>query len=556
MSVPMHRRSQEPSPSHPPDATSHARFPVKHLVLLGVLSGVLTALSWLPVGAAFLMPLAMVPAMRGLRLVRDSRGAICFGVAFEAALHAVGGYYVLALLHFSWLGPVLFVLDIAYHVPFAVAAAWGGFWIGKRAGVPATFVFVLLYSVMEWLRTIGDLSSCADLMAHAFGGYPQWLAWTSWTGPYAMSLLAYGVGALIEAAIFSWRSSSRAIPAALAAAVLWLGPPATDLFRTFDAAPSEEGSLRVGIVQPSFTPQEKLQKERWPESWNRLARLTREAAGNADLVVWPENSRPGYLFWKESSPFSDPPVEALAREVRVPILYGCVIARVSGNHIAALYNGAAIARPDGTPGDWYAKQQLLPFVEGMPFARWFGWDPAEARRDNSRRTSLLTLMGNLTPGSRPTIFNVGSARIGVLICYEGFYPQLVRRYRLEGANALCVMTNDAWFGRTLFARQHAHLLSARCREAGIPAVRAANSGVSSAMDRSGRMIAASGLFEVSTLDVPLRPATTGPTFYARTGDLVIWAEMAGLALLVLRGLLRGQARGGLSPRTLTCPPAS
>ena len=536
MSVPMHRLSTVASRSDPPAAHSRSRLTTNHLVLMGCLSGAFTALCWLPLGFSFLMPLAMVPAMRALRLLSRPRDAILFGIGFETALHAVGAHYILALLKFTWFAPLLLALDIGYQLPFAAATAWGAFWIGRRAAFPPSFAFVLIYSAMEWVRTKGALSNCADLMTHAFGTHPQWLAWTPWTGPYAMSLLAFGVAALFEASM-AGGSRGRAAGTALAGVLLWLGPPATDLF--FMAAPAtSSASLRVGIVQPSFSPEEKLDRKRWPESWDRLTRLTREAARGADLVIWPESTRPGYAFWTETEPFSDPPVQSLAREVNVPILYGCVIARASQDRVVALYNGAALVRPDGTPGEWYAKQQLLPFVEGVPFARLIGWDPAEARRGTQARTSFLTLAGNFSPGSRPTIFRVGPARIGVLICYEDFYPQLVRRYRLEGANALCIMTNDAWFGRTIFASTHAWLVAARAREAGVPVVRAANSGVSSAMDRFGRRTDASTVFDVTTLSVPLGPASSEPTIYSRAGDLLTAAEIAALAFLVARGLRR------------------
>ena len=113
--------------------------------------------------------------------------------------------------------------------------------------------------------------------------------------------------------------------------------------------------MRIALVQPSRTIEEKHDRDLRPATWERLKRLTREAARDADLVVWPETARPDPLIWRSGTPFSDHRMEILARRVGVPILYGCEIARVGEGRVEAFYNGAAIAYPDGRPGDWYER---------------------------------------------------------------------------------------------------------------------------------------------------------------------------------------------------------
>lgn len=487
------------------------------------------------------MPLALLLALRGINRAGSGRQAVLFGVAFGAACHAVGGHYILALISYSPIAVAIFFLDIAYAIPFAVLEAWGAFAVARRTGAPRGVVFALLYTVLEWVRTQGDLSVPSDLLAHAFGTDPSWLSLSPWIGPHGLTLLAFCVALLLNAALERRKAPARAGALAAAALAVWLVPVAVDA-----ATPKTSGSaptMRIGIVQPSVAVRDKLDRAKWPVLWERLRALTRVAARGADLVLWPESSRPGAILWHDGRPFADPEMEALSREVGVPILYGCEIVRIGPDGPWALYNGAALVRPDGGPADWYGKQQLLPFVEGVPFGRLFGWDPAKAHRKRGKG-SVLTLLGNFTPGTRPTVFSVGPARIGVLICYEGLYPYLVRRYRDAGANALAVITNDAWWGHTVFAPWHARMIATRAREIGVPVVRAANSGVSSVTDRFGRMGAHTGLFETTTLQVDLTPATGGPTFYARHGDLIVWAALAALVLILARGVLgRGKSGG-------------
>lgn len=516
------------------------------MALLAAAAGAFAGLCWLPFGLAPLLPLAFVLAMRGLRRAVSGKDAIVFGLVFGAARHAVGGHYILTLVTYSPLALSIYLLDIAYVLPFAALESWGALWIERRAGLSRTLAFPLLYTALEWVRTRGDLSVPSDLLAHAFGTDPSWLAWSAVIGPHGLTLLALSVASLLDLAIERRASLVTASVAAAAALILWSAPPATDRLAGTSPGP-EAATLEVGIVQPSVKVEDKLDRAKWPELWDRLRALSREAARGADLVIWPESARPGPLIWHDDRPFADPEMEALSREIGVPILYGCELARFSGGRIAALYNAAALARPDGTPGDWYGKQRLLPFVEGVPFARLVGWDPAKAHAEPGAKRSTLTLMGNFVPGGRPTVFTIGPARIGVLICYEGLYPDLVRRYREAGANALAVMTNDAWWGHTVFAPWHARMIATRAREAGVPVVRAANSGVSSITDRRGRLGAATGLFEVTTLHVALHPSDAPPTFYTRWGDLVVWAAIAALLACVVAGIRRkpaGSETGG------------
>jgi apolipoprotein N-acyltransferase len=516
--------------------------PRRKLALLAAAAGACFAIGWLPWGLAPLLPLALVLLLRGLRLAETPRDAVVLGVVFAAVRVAVGAHYILGLITYSPLAVVLLAFDILYFIPFDALNAWGALWIERRAGVPRTVAFALLFTALEWARTRTDLSNASAMIAHGFGLQPQWLSFGPWAGPYFITLLTLLVAVLLDVAFESRRRPSRAAALAVAATALWLVPPAADLVAP-RPAPAPGTPFRVGIVQPSYTVEEKLDRQRWPEMWDRLRRLTVEAARGADLVVWPETARPGPIVWKEGAPFADPQMEELARQVGVPILYGCEIATFADGKVVAIYNGAALARADGGPGEWYAKQQLLPFAEGLPFARWFGWDPARARREKRGGTSYLTLAGNFSPGTRATVFHVGPARIGVLICFEGMYPELARRYRLEGANALCVMTNDAWWGRSVFARWHARMVAARARELDVPVVRAANSGVSSVTDRFGTMGAGTALFEVTTLQVSLEPSGSKPTLYARTGDVLIWADLLALASFVVVGLVRGRRRG-------------
>jgi apolipoprotein N-acyltransferase len=504
-----------------------------------VIAGIAGGLCWLPLGLAPLLPVACFLAMRGLRRVNTGREAVVFGLVFGAVRWAVAGHFLLALLRFSPLAIVFYLLAILYVLPFSVLESWGAVSLERRCGLPRSIGFGLLYVTLEWVRTLGEISFPADQLAHAFGDRPEWLAWSSWTGPFGVTLLIVATAILLDSAWEQRRTLRLAIVLAAASLVLWSGPLLTGLI--LDRSPAAAPRMSIGLVQPSRTVEEKHDRDLRPETWERMERLTREAARDADLVVWPETARPDPLIWRSGAPFSDRRMEILARRVGVPILYGCEIARVGEGRVEAFYNGAAIAYPDGRPGEWYAKRQLLPFAEGVPYAGLIGYDPhADGGKKKTRKRRYLSIMGNFDPGHRPTIFEVGEARIGVLICYEGMYPELSRTYRNAGANVLAVLTNDAWWGRSVFARWHALMASSLARELDVPVIRAANSGVSSNTDSDGVMRASTGLFEVVTMEVEVSPATTGPTVYARFGQWVIWGVASFLGVAVVWSVVRSK----------------
>jgi len=489
------------------------------------------ACCWMPTGLAPLLPVAAFLVLRGARGVETMRQATAFGLIGALAYQGIAAHFLLVLMRYSWLAFVLYPMTVAYYVLYWIALFTGALLLERRVGLPRRLGLVLLWPLLEVLKTASDASFPADLLAYTFGTNPAWLAWMPWTGPYGMSLLIWSLGAILDVA---WeRRRERRLASGLLAAALavWFAVPLTDALRP-EGQGEAEARFRVGMVQPFIEVQAKLDRSQWPSTWQRLERLTLEAAEGSDLVLWPETTRPGPLVWRDGEPLSDPEVEALAEKAGVPILYGCEIVKVRGDRIVALYNGAAMALPAGMSEKWYGKQRLLPFVEGVPFAGLVGWDPSKREIKPGRR-SPLTLLGNFSRGPEPTVFRVGEARIGVLVCYEGMYPELGRAYARAGVNLLAVITNDAWWGRSIFPAWHAGMVASFARSLDIPVVRAANSGICSVTDSSGRMTAASQLSAITTMraGVPIDPGSE--TWYEGHGQLIPWGIGVCLAFCSL-----------------------
>jgi len=167
----------------------------------------------------------------------------------------------------------------------------------------------------------------------------------------------------------------------------------------------------------------------------------------------------------------------------------------------------------------YDKIHLVPFGEYVPLGligvvrRW------------------AEFVAQLEPGSRAVVFPGPPAPFGIVICYEGIFPELVREFVRGGARVLLNMTNDAWFGRTSGPWQHLGMYPLRAVEHRIAIARAANTGISAFVAPSGQIVRRLELFDrgVITDRVALR---TGVTLYTRFGDWLVYLAMAGSAIVL------------------------
>ena len=148
-------------------------------------------------------------------------------------------------------------------------------------------------------------------------------------------------------------------------------------------------------------------------------------------------------------------------------------------------------------------------------------------------------IGNFKAGNQYTVMRLPSRiteniRMGVVICFEVIFPDLVRRFVREGADFMITITNDAWFGKSSAPYQHFSMVVFRSIENRVPFVRAANTGISGFIDANGQILESTDLFTVSAIASTVN-FSGQKTFYTRAGD--IFANICGIitsALVLLR----------------------
>ncbi len=432
----------------------------------------------------------------------------------------------------------------ALRVPFVVA-------------LPAAVVAV------EFLR--GDLVCTGYawfFAAHPLVEWPLFAQAASLGGGWLVSgLAALAGGALLDLAFARGRRRIFCPAAALLLLAASLGYGAMRLSEP--AASSARAPLSVLLVQTNLPMSNKLAwaPEAQVEDFLEFAQLTvdgaaraRRASERVDLAVWPETMVPGFGLEPESLstlverrlfPLDrfDRSLRALSRQIEAPLLVGSPAflgLRVEENRFVwdSQFNSAYLVDGDGRRGRT-DKIFLTPFGETMPIIS--NWDWLEER--------LLALGADgmtfdLDTAARPERFAVGTAdgevRVGVPICFEITAPWASRRIAFDGAvrasEVLVNISNDGWFGPSdAGRRQHLQVSQLRAIELDTPVVRAANTGISAAVDARGRVLGRLPARAGDALRVSVTPSSSVP-LAARIGDLVAWLAVgtAGALLVATR----------------------
>jgi N-carbamoylputrescine amidase len=183
---------------------------------------------------------------------------------------------------------------------------------------------------------------------------------------------------------------------------------------------SSPGKFRVGLVQMScaLDPNENLEKAKW--------RIREAAARGAQIVCLQELFRSQYFCREENAELfalaetiPGPTTEtlgALARELKIVIIASLFERRGAGLY----HNTAAVIGPDGEIEGIYRKMHIPD--DPLYFEKFY-----------------------FTPGDLGFVnFNTPFARVGVLVCWDQWYPEAARLSSIGGANILFYPTAIGW----------------------------------------------------------------------------------------------------------------
>lgn len=407
-----------------------------------------------------------------------------------------------------------------------------------RAALPslASLAAPFIWVALELLRTYLLSGLPWDLLGYSQYRWLPVIQIADVTGVYGLSFLIVLVNVAL-ADLVQWgldKAGGRPAPVPRSAPALALGALAATLGYGFTVIgryePPDGGrALRVGLVQANIDQAQKWDKAYRQATLDRYIRLTGEAAGDTDLLIWPEAATP-FLFEQEWPYRLE--VTTLVQQLGVPLLFGSPALRHFPDGRPYLLNSAYLLSREGEIRGRYDKRHLVPFGEYIPLKSsvLFFLD------------KLVEGIGDFEPGPGPTLLAMppngdgtapsGPARFGVAICYEVIFPDLVREAVAAGADFMVTITNDAWFGASAAPYQHFGMVVLRAVENRVAFARAANTGISGFIEPTGRIVEATPIFQERTVKGRL-PLATGRSFYTAHGDLFAYgcAIIAGIFLL-------------------------
>jgi apolipoprotein N-acyltransferase len=499
-------------------------------LLFSLGSGVLLALCFPNFSLLPLLPVALIPLIAALEGTRPKQAALlgyAFGLAFWVVTIPWIAYTVYRFggVPKSVAGIALAATAAICAVPFAALGVVYA-WVAPRSAAGVVATFGAAWAFQEFFRTYVYIFGGFPwaLLANPLADVPGLMGTAALGGVALTSLLVASLNAALYVSLTRTRRDAR---------LAWLAGAALAAVAACAAGPGRPRPsgelLKVGVVQPNTAQDIRWEPGTAERLFGELENQTRWLCrqDRPALVLWPESASP--YSWSFGAAYRER-VIALCRELDVAILLSTVWSDAPENPDAPFYNGAVLVTKDGALKPPYFKQRLVPFGEYVPLAGVLRFIKPISR----------AVPSSFTPGSGSSLLSLGTWRLGAAVCYEVVYPWIAREEARAGADVLVTLTNDAWYGRAGAQRQHWQSAVVRAIETGRPLVRAAITGISGAVDASGRVLVTLGPNEKGAFTVPVeRPSA--PTPATRAGDLVAWVCTAGL----VAGILRARV---LSPR--------
>lgn len=447
---------------------------------------------------------------------RSGGGAVLVGAVFGASfflthivwitryLGALPWFALAGLETVFWaLGSLL--ITLAYRwVPQVLGGTWGrllalpglvaGLWTAREL-----FMGSWPYSGFPWARL--GMSQSESPLAHL----------ASWTGVAGLTfVMVFATAAGIEwVRLGRWRAWQTALPTVVAIAVLLLTP-------AFPTTPA--GTLRVGAVQGNGPAGYFDEREAYDVFQAQLDATEPLLDEDIDVLLWPEGGIDADPLQNESVAAV---LDRLADTLETPLVVNAATTRDE-----AVFNTSMLWEPGAdNPAALHDKRNPVPMGEYVP-DRWFF---------EAIVPDLIGLIQReYTPGTNPPLFDVDGVGVGLAICFDVIYDDVIWEGAREGAQVYMLQTNNADFRDTDENLQQLAFARMRAIETGRAVVNLSTVGTSQVIAPDGAVIDALPAGEAGAMltDVPLRTGHTPAVVLGAAVKLALgWGSILALALV-------------------------
>ncbi len=506
----------------------------KRYLTLSVVSGIFLGVAFPPSPTGLTAFVAFVPF---LILSREIDG---YGRLFRYSylmlfifhlltLYWAGGFVHGRDLYMMSAGTLLLVgHPLIYSIPLLL---WN--FIRKKLGFNiALFSFPFVWTAFEYVHSISQLSFPWIIIGNTQTHDLALIQFASVTGVYGISFLLLSVNVVV---FLLWKNivdqkgkvfTGQTVACAILIVLLFVLPKIYGLRALINyQKPTTNDHVRIAVVQPNIDPFEK-----WQESVNSQLEILKTLTvsvrdSNVDLVLWPETAIPFYILNAKYLSYQHA-LRKFVDTLGLRLLTGApdityylpgeevpVGAKGAGDLRYDNYNASMLFQFDKTEIQKYAKINLVPFAEHVPYSEYLSF--LNAAQWNFG-------LGGWSIGKDSTVFQFTTqagteACFSNFICYESVFPGFVASFVNKGAQFITIITNDSWWGNTSGAYQHQRYAVLRAVENRRWVIQCANGGISCFVDPMGNVYDETKLYSQSVLvkDIYLNNELT---FYAKHGD--------------------------------------
>lgn len=431
-----------------------------------------------------------------------------------------------------------------------VFGSWS--FIDRKLNTRYSFLLLIpIWILFEFGHHRWDLSWPWLTLGNYFSVRTGWVQWYEWTGTLGGSAWVLLVNLLVFRLYNVYRDVAKRNQNIFSIiGILFLPIVVSQILIPFATsfAVKKPNYLNAVVLQPNIDPYtEKFaasaSNEAFADSLIKLA--NRHVTSETNLVIAPETALP--LSFQEDRLHTYNFGQRLADQVqkwpRANLLIGASTVQIldhkqsvastpipNTNEWYESYNASLLLTKKEAP-QYAHKSKLVPGVELVPFSAYLPFLSALAIENGG--TS-----GTLGTEKEPKVLEVSmqihddklnttqktAIALAPIICYESIYGDFVRQQVQKGAQVLCILTNDGWWGNTPGYKQHFSFARLRAIETRRWVLRSANTGTSGSIDPRGKIIKKTPYWTKTSFaqTVTLR---SDQTFYTKYGD---WP--AGLSL--------------------------
>ncbi|OQX85260.1 apolipoprotein N-acyltransferase, partial [candidate division KSB1 bacterium 4484_87] len=386
------------------------------------------------------------------------------------------------------------------------------------------FCIPFLWTGIEYLRSLGVLGFPWSSLAYSQSYYLSLIQYVDYTSLFGVSFWIVWLNVIIFLLIKNADNFRKVVVYLIVLILLLLLPYIYGKTVVPSSNKSAKEKIRVGLVQGNVDPNEKWDDSFRMENLKIYQSLTYQMRRDSlDLIVWPETATPVYL--RDSDVYRQAIYE-IVDSLRVPLITGTPDYQFLPDHSYKTYNAVFSFLPGEKSFDVYRKLHLVPFSERVPFTETFPFIADWLEK-------LEMGEGNFSPGDSIVSFKIPWKRLQktdslsersfflapVVVCFESLFSDLVRKFVMNGADILLIITNDAWFGSTQAPFHHAQAAVFRAIENRIPIARCANTGVSMFIDSYGHVTHETPIWVRTAISGELVPRQE-TTFFSLHGHVI------------------------------------